>query len=146
MPAPAKPRSKTDVAPVSNAERQRQFRQRRSARLHELEEQLLLRNEPTPDTPSPLRNATAPAITPSLRNAKGVVAITSLRNAVSDQTADDKLTALRRRGDQLIAAYLELLPNLTAAEKKTIHTRYVEWLKLFDARSRERYPNHGRSD
>jgi hypothetical protein len=106
--------------PLSNAERQRRFRDRRDARLRELE-----------GLP-PLRNATSRSGT-----------VTPLRNAASvpvwtEETIDDALTQFRRRGDQFVTDYMALLttPGLTTAETRAISARFIAWRKLFEDRAR----------
>jgi hypothetical protein len=89
MKASAPIGSKQQGRPLSNAERQRRFRERRDARFRELE-------------------GMAP-----LRNSQTVRPLDSLRNVApshwTEETIDDLLTQLRRRGDRLVADYVALL-------------------------------------
>jgi hypothetical protein len=98
-------------APLSNAERQRQWRQRRK----EKRAAALRVTEVGPDRAVVTRNAVAPA-------------------PVTADTLDDQLTKLHQRGNQLVAEYVALLatPGLTLAEAQTISARFLYWRRLFD--------------
>ena len=100
------PTRKKKLKVLSNAEKQARFRAKRDARLRELEEQFGLRNQ----TPLP------PVI--KLRN-----------QPIDADTLDDALARLRRRGDQLVADYIQLAvaPGLSLAELDTIVARFADW-------------------
>jgi hypothetical protein len=110
--------SKKPRRPLSNAERQARFRERRDARIRELEHRTSLRNEPDGPAVPPLRNV-------------------SLRNLVwTDETIDDALIKLRQHGDRLTDEYVKLLttPGLIEAETKTVLTSFLKWRQLFAAK------------
>lgn len=131
--------------PLSNAERQRRFRERRDARLAEFEQLFpSLRNDAMFSRLPALRNVART----SLRNDTRPGARNPLRNdtrsAVTAETIDDALTQLRQHLDQLTAAYVALLttPGLTTAETKTVHARFIKSVQLFDASVKTTRPAH----
>jgi hypothetical protein len=107
------PTRKRKARILSNAERQARFRAKRDARLRELEERAVLRNEPTP------------------------LKVVSLRNVTKEaENVDDTLTRLRQGGDRLVAAYVQLAPSLSKAQLATIVSRFGEWRKHVKAAER----------
>ena len=128
---PARQKRGAPAKPLTNAERQRRFRERRDARLRELEE--ALRNEDTVGPGAPLRNA-------PLRNAPAGRGVSPLRNAKTKpdpgEELDDYLVRLRQCGDQLVADYVSLLtsPGLTTTESTAIDARFAKWRQQFQAK------------
>ena len=99
--------------PLSNAERQRRFRERRAAYVRKLEGG-------------------------ALRNESLIQPITSLRNDASadrgsDDPIDDELSKFRKRDDQQLAGYVALLktPGLSDREIETISTRLLKMRQAF---------------
>jgi hypothetical protein len=119
---------------LSNAERQKRWRDKRTARLRELEEAPALRNEISSRLGASLRNEISPR------------PVVSLRNAIRDaESLDDMLTRLRRVGDRLITDYeqLTIVPGLSRAQLDTIVSRVDEWRKRLKA-VRHVAPGRGR--
>jgi hypothetical protein len=121
--------------PLSNAERQRQWRARHQERLRHWRSMLqALRVTEAGSAQGVTRNDTV------TRTDAGPVHQAVTRNAssrlgpVTAETIDDALIQLRQRGDRLVADYGAILvtPGLTVTETETVHTWFVKWRQRFD--------------
>lgn len=115
MTAKRAPTSKK-TGPLSNADRQRQWRQRHKERLKNWRATLRVTTA-GPDRHIVTRNAS------------------SRLSPATEDSIDDALTQNRRLGDQVAATYAAFLtrPGLTHAEIQTVKTRYLEWRQSFVA-------------
>ena len=112
--------SKNSAGPLSNAARQRRWRQKNKELLRKWRATL----------PTLRVTGTGPTRQAVTRNESPRLPV-----PVTEESIDDAITQLRQRGDQLTADYIKLLttPGLTTVEARGIRSRFIKWRELFDA-------------
>lgn len=121
--------SQSKPGPVSNAERQRRFRQKRRRELE------ALRNEKEGPVTNSLRNEGTATVGVPSRNEESANSSAPSRNDWTEEAIDDALTELRRSFERVDAQLRALLtnPGLTASEIQTVrYRRFTEARKDFE--------------